>query len=132
MIFVTVMIGIANLEFSPETLHIDWADGKTSELDALWLRDHCQMPECRDPGNGQRLLNVTSIPDDNAITNVDDLGDEGLRITYAPDEHSSIFSLSWLRSNCYCLNPSFDDRSSKHKTLWNSRSFSGGVSLFLR
>ena len=50
---------ITNFNFDREQLSITWSDGAKSELLALWLRDHCQMPASRNPVNGQRLLNIT-------------------------------------------------------------------------
>ena len=69
---------ITSVTHSKDLLVIDWADGETSRLDALWLRDHCQMPTSRNPDNGQRLLNVIDIPEDLTIAGVEQLGDEQL------------------------------------------------------
>lgn len=30
---------------------------------AVWLRHNCRCPECLDPVTGQRLIEVTAIPD---------------------------------------------------------------------
>ena len=61
---------ISSVTHSEDLLVIEWADGKTSRLDALWLRDHCQMPASRDPVNGQRLIDVIDIPEDLSIGGV--------------------------------------------------------------
>jgi hypothetical protein len=39
-------------------------------MPAVWLRDNCPCPLCRDPVSGQRLLHVTDIPADIAVAEV--------------------------------------------------------------
>ena len=118
---------ITSVTHSKDLLVIEWADGETSRLDALWLRDHCQMPTNRNPDNGQRLLNVIDIPEDLTIAGVEQLGDEQLEVTFLPENHSSRYTTRWLRENCYCINAAFDDRSASNKTLWQGDSFSDGL-----
>ena len=117
---------VSHFSFDREKLHIDWADGASSELQALWLRDHCQMPSSRNPDNGQRLLNITDIPADIGIADVK-LDDASILIEFTPGGHSSEFDLQWLRDNCYCLNRQDDDRSETGKQLWHGESFSDGL-----
>jgi len=117
---------ITNFSFDREQLSITWSDGAKSELLALWLRDHCQMPTSRNPSNGQRLINITDIPADIGIANAS-LEGRSLVIEFSGDGHRSEFDIDWLRANCYCLNPQQDDRSEAFKTLWDSESFSEGL-----
>lgn len=112
---------IDQLFFEDKLLHIDWTDGKTSTLAAIWLRDHCQMPASRDPSNGQRLFNITDIAPEQSIAQVIQLDNKQIEICYSPGGHRSIFSLSWLREHCYCLNPPFDDRCEQGKILWDKK-----------
>lgn len=118
---------ITSVTHSKDLLVIEWADGETSRLDALWLRDHCQMSTSRNPDNGQRLLNVIDIPEDLTIAGVEQLGDEQLEVTFLPENHPSRYTTRWLRENCYCINAAFDDRSASIKTLWQGDSFSDGL-----
>ena len=120
------MAGLKEYRFDANQLTLTWADGAVSELMALWLRDHCQMPSSRNPANGQRLLNITDIPADISIAEVT-LADSQLRVRFEPGGHQSDFDLDWLRANCYCLNPQRDDRSASHKTLWDGNSFKQGL-----
>ncbi len=53
---------INQYKFDANQLTIHWEDGQQSELAAIWLRDHCQMSDSRDPVSGQRLLNITDFP----------------------------------------------------------------------
>lgn len=117
---------IESFDFTPTELDILWQDGRRSRLNRIWLRDHCQMPASRNPNNGQRLLNVTDIPEDLHIAQVE-RQDNALAVTFLPENHVSVFSLSWLRANCYCLNEPFDDRSESGKTLWDGTTFSDGL-----
>jgi len=120
---------LTSVAHSENMLIIEWADGQTSRLDSLWLRDHCQMPSSRNPDNGQRLLNVIDIPDDLTIAGVEQLSDEQVEVSFLPENHSSIFTTQWLRDNCYCINTAFDDRSASQKILWQWDSFSAGLPI---
>ena len=82
---------IQSFSFTDDELIIDWQDGRQSQLAAIWLRDHCQMPVSRDPVSGQRLLNITDIPEALAIKSVDQRDDK-LVILFSPEEHISEFS----------------------------------------
>ena len=66
---------ITSVAHSDDMLVIEWADVKTSRLDAIWLRDHCHMPVSRNPANGQRLPNVIDIPEDLTIAGVEQLAE---------------------------------------------------------
>lgn len=105
-----------------EELAITWDDGSHSRLLAVWLRDHCRMPQSRNPDNGQRLQNITDIPADIAIAAVA-LEAGRLVVEFSPDGHRSEFDLAWLYRNCYCLNEPHDDRSERSKILWHGLSF---------
>jgi gamma-butyrobetaine dioxygenase len=120
------MNSIHSYSFDREQLSISWADNSQSELQALWLRDHCQMPASRNPLNGQRLLNITDIPADVGITDVQ-LDEQRLVVEFSADGHRSEFELDWLRANCYCRNQQQDDRSEAAKTLWDGLSFTEGL-----
>lgn len=112
--------------YNAAELKIVWEDTSESLLQSIWLRDHCQMPASRNPDNGQRLLNITDIPEDIAIEKVS-LEDRRLLVQFAPDGHRSEFDLDWLYDNCYNLNRHSDDRSEVGKILWSGKSFEQGV-----
>ena len=113
---------IGSFDFTDNHLNIHWSDGRKSNLAAIWLRDHCQMPQSRDPVSGQRLLNITDIPVDIHIASVTQ-DKENLIVDFMPDSHRSEFSVSWLLDNCYCLNAQPDDRSETGKKLWQNSTF---------
>jgi gamma-butyrobetaine hydroxylase len=112
--------------YNAAELKIVWEDTSESLLQAIWLRDHCQMPASRNPDNGQRLLSITDIPEDIAIEKVS-LEDRRLLVQFAPDGHRSEFDLDWLYDNCYNLNRHSDDRSEVGKILWSGKSFEQGL-----
>ena len=115
-----------DMSYDREQLTITWDDGSVSELLALWLRDHCQMPESRNPNNGQRLINITDIPSDVGIAAASLDGDR-LEVEFSGDGHRSTFALDWLRENSYAHSPQNDDRSEAGKQLWNGDSFADGL-----
>lgn len=120
------MSRIREISYDAGELAITWENAGRSELQAIWLRDHCQMPASRDPGNGQRLLNITDIPPDIAIDKAS-LEDGKLIVEFSPDGHRSEFDLDWLYRNCYCLNRQYDDRSETSKLLWRGDSFGAAL-----
>lgn len=113
---------IKSFDFNENQLNINWSDGRNSQLATIWLRDHCQMPQSRDPVSGQRLLNITDIPANICIANITQ-NDNALIVDFMPDSHQSEFSISWLLDNCYCLNQQMDDRSEAGKKLWKKSTF---------
>ena len=120
------MHSIQDYRFDRDQLSITWTDGGESELQALWLRDHCQMPDSRNPQNGQRLLNITDIPVNIGIVAIR-LDDRRLEVEFTDGGHRSEFDLDWLHDNCYCLNHQQDDRSEAAKTLWDGQFFADGL-----
>ena len=112
--------------FDAQRLTLHWRDDGDSRLLAIWLRDHCRCPECRDPNNGQRLLNVTDIPADIAIADARLDGDY-LHVEFAPDGHRSVYAVDWLWRNARDRDPPVDDRSASGKTLWRADSFARGL-----
>lgn len=125
---------INNFSFSDNELQLTWTDGRISQLDAIWLRDHCQMPTSRDSVSGQRLINITDIDPEITIKNIA-LEYKGhiqvLIVTFSTDDYQSHFSGRWLLENCYCLNEQTDSRSAKYKQLWKGSSFSNDLPKFI-
>jgi gamma-butyrobetaine dioxygenase len=93
------------------------ADGRLLRFPAVWLRDNCPCAKCLDPGSGQRLTDITDIPNGTAVTGVEDAG-ERVVVTFAPDRHRSTFTRSWLAA--HALDPAGDEdgRTEDAKELW--------------
>ncbi len=84
---------------------------------AVWLRDNCACAECVDPGSGQKLTDITEIPDGVAVAAAEDAG-ESVVVTYAPDRHRSTFSRSWLAEHALESYGDGDGRTEDEKELW--------------
>ncbi|HEX3930331.1 MAG TPA: TauD/TfdA family dioxygenase [Nocardioides sp.] len=67
----------------------------SSVFPAVWLRDNCPCPDCRDPGNGQKLFAITDLPDDLAVRS-SERSAGSVTVTFEPDGHQAVFSESWL------------------------------------
>ena len=55
------------------------ADGNMPRFPAVWLRDNCPCAECLDPVSGQKLKDITELPDDVAVSAVSAAEDAGSR-----------------------------------------------------
>jgi alpha-ketoglutarate-dependent taurine dioxygenase len=57
---VKAMRAITDMRWTPSALTLEWAGGDRVELASVWLRDN--LRDDRDPGNGQRLVDVADLP----------------------------------------------------------------------
>ena len=89
----------ARISYGPRYLLVDWSDGHQSGYDAIWLWDNAPMH--RDQSNGQRLIDVTDIPEDPLIASAE-VQSHHLVVSWAGANSSSHYELIWLRENCYC------------------------------
>ena len=85
---------------------------------AVWLRDNCPCAQCLDPGTGQKLHDITDIPEDLMLAAVgeQDAG-ESVTVTFAPDGHISVFTRSWLAAHALD-GAGTDPRTEDSKELW--------------
>jgi gamma-butyrobetaine dioxygenase len=93
------------------------AGGRRLRFPAVWLRDNCPCPECRDPGSGQKLKDITEIPNDLGVAASADAG-KSVLVTFAPDGHRSAFSRSWLAAHALDGYAGGDGRTEEDKELW--------------
>ena len=104
---------------SQNTLDLELeADGNMLRFPAVWLRDNCPCAECLDPGSGQKLNDITELPEDVAVNAVEDAG-ESVAVTFAPDGHRSVFSRSWLAGYALDDDHDRDGRTEDDKELWH-------------
>ncbi len=82
-------------------LAVAWGDGHAGVFHAVWLRDHCGCPDCRDPATGQRLVETGRLPDGLRVTAAAATA-AGIEVTWAADPHAGRFDPAWLRRHCYC------------------------------
>jgi gamma-butyrobetaine dioxygenase len=85
------------------------------------------MPESRNLDNGQRLFSVKDLPSNITIEKAYKDGEGNVCVMFQPENHLSVFPQKWLKENCYELNSHFEDRSEKHKKLWQKDSFENGL-----
>ncbi|MDY0874056.1 2-trimethylaminoethylphosphonate dioxygenase [Dongia rigui] len=108
---------IANFTSTGYSIAITWADKVAAVFPAIWLRDNCRCAACRHPGNGQRLYEITDLPEDVRIAEAVQLGDGAIRITFAPENHVSTFSESWLAEHNLAANARKARK--PQRSLWN-------------
>ena len=83
--------------------HVDivWGDGFESPFHAVWLRDNCACPECRDPRNGQRRFDIAALPPDLSVVEAGGEHETTVTFTFAPDGHRARLDAAWPRTHCY-------------------------------
>jgi len=100
--------------------------GRPVRYPAVWLRDNCPCPECLAPGTGQKLTDITGIPNGLAIARTEDAG-ESVLVTFAPDQHRSAFSRSWLVEHALGDGADGDGRTEDDKELWLPADLDAGL-----
>lgn len=70
-------------------------DSRRNVLLNLWLRDNCRCPKCVIPETMQKSFNVFATNVKATPTEVK-MEETGLRVTWAPDNHESFYSWSFL------------------------------------
>ena len=91
--------------------------GRRLRFPAVWLRDNCPCAGCVAAGTGQKLTDITDIPNGLAIALAEDAG-ESVAVTFAPDQHRSVFSRSWLAGHALDRYGDGDGRTEDDKLLW--------------
>ena len=97
-------------------------DSALRGLAAIWLRDSCGCPECRDAGSGQRLVSIIDLPADVWLTATRAAGDS-IEVVFGPDGRRGVFSRDWLAEQ---HSPPEDDRAEDAKRLWAAGDFAAG------
>src|SRR6201996_711544 len=88
---------------------------------AVWLRDNCPCPECRVPGSGQKLFQITGLPEDLVVTTVEEDA-ATVTVTFGPDGRRSRFGRDWLAAHELTGRPpagAADFRTEDGKRLWS-------------
>jgi gamma-butyrobetaine dioxygenase len=86
----------------------------TERFPAVWLRDNCGCPTCRDPLSGQKLFGVEDLPPDLTVESARQ-SDGVITVHFGPDGHRSVFELDWLLAR-----PDVDPRTEDAKILWSA------------
>jgi len=83
---------------------------------AVWLRHNCPCPDCRDPVTGQRLVEITDIPNETVATVTAEFPDS-LEVTFTPGGHRSVLRRDWLAAHGDAV---ADPRTEDGKVLWRA------------
>jgi alpha-ketoglutarate-dependent taurine dioxygenase len=86
-------LAVRGVSATPEILRVEWSSGAVSEFPSLWLRDN--LREDRDPHNGQRLVDVTDLPEDPRIRAARSANGTVL-IEWQGEARPASFDLAWL------------------------------------
>ena len=98
--------------------------GRRLRFPAVWLRDNCPCAECMDPHSKQKFLNITEISSELVVATATEVG-ESVVVTYAPDQHRSVFSRAWLAEHALDGYGDGDGRTEDDKELWLARDLEG-------
>ncbi|QMU70976.1 phosphonate degradation HD-domain oxygenase [Streptacidiphilus sp. P02-A3a] len=103
-----------------------------ASLPALWLRDNCGCAQCRDPRNGQKLFQITDLPEEPAVATETPVtgpdGAVGWEVVWVPDGHRSHYAASWLAPRRPTADRSAaDQRTEDAKTLWQAADLTGAL-----
>ena len=89
----TATRAITEIHWTPSALMLKWTDGDRVELASVWLRDN--LPEDRDPGNDQRLIDVADLPVTPRIRHAA-LQGAAVRVEWEHEAGSASFDVDWL------------------------------------
>lgn len=103
---------ITEIHWTPSTLMLKWAGGGRVELASIWLRDNLRAD--RDPGNGQRLIDVADLPAAPRIRHAA-LQDAAVRIEWEDEEGGASFDLEWLGAQAAAI---AGERALPQSRLW--------------
>jgi gamma-butyrobetaine dioxygenase len=92
-------------------------DGRHLLFPAVWLRDNCPCSECVAPGTSQKLRDITEMPNGLGITQTQHAPDS-VAVTFAPDQHRSVFSRAWLAGHALDHHDDSGGRTEDGKQLW--------------
>lgn len=91
----------ARADDAGQVLSLHWDDGTRSRFHALWLRDNCPCPDCRHPGNGQRLFTLLDLPERVRVRSAALTDDGDLALSFADPEHTACYRADWLYEHRY-------------------------------
>src|SRR6185437_406747 len=91
---------ITEIHWTPSTLILKWAGEGRVELASIWLRDNRRQD--RDPGNGQRLIDVVDLPAAPRIRHAA-LEGSAVRIEWEDEEAAASFDLDWLETQAAAI-----------------------------
>jgi gamma-butyrobetaine dioxygenase len=106
---------IREIQQAEDALAVTWHSGGQSRFPYLWLRDNCACAACRDPKNGQRLIDILDLPAKPKPVEAA-LRSNGVLLSWAGEEHESRFSAAWLAD--HDLAPTAREMRRAPRKLW--------------
>ena len=91
-------IEVRRISAAPEVLTIEWAEGGVSEFASLWLLDN--RPEDRDAHSGQRLVDITDLPENPRIRSAVARAGK-VRIEWEGESPAASFEIAWLADHAW-------------------------------
>ena len=91
---------ITEIHWTPSALMLKWAAGGRVELASIWLRDNLRAD--RDPGNGQRLIDVADLPVAPRIRHAA-LQGTVVRIQWEDEAGGASFDCDWLEEQAAAI-----------------------------
>jgi gamma-butyrobetaine dioxygenase len=88
----------AVVEVHDDGLTVRWSDKSPMHLPSFWLRDNCHCPQCRHPGNGQKLYEIVDLPADLAAIEALVAPDQSVKVLWS-DGHRSEYTAAWLNEH---------------------------------
>ncbi|KAK9761770.1 hypothetical protein K7432_013088 [Basidiobolus ranarum] len=115
--FAKVAKGPNSVQADNKKLQIEWADGQTSSFHHYWLRDHCRCSSCFHAITKQRLVDTYLIPPEIVAKDVNLVADK-VQVQWSHQDHTSEYSLEWLRDHSY--DPKLKvETTSRKKVVWD-------------
>jgi alpha-ketoglutarate-dependent taurine dioxygenase len=84
---------LKGVEASADSLTLQWADGRSSQFAAIWLRDN--QSEQRDAHSGQRLVDIADFPVAPKIRGAS-LHAGVVQVHWEHEPHTATFDVGWL------------------------------------
>jgi gamma-butyrobetaine dioxygenase len=84
---------LKGVQANADSLTLQWADGRSSEFAAIWLRDN--QSEQRDAHSGQRLVDLADFPAAPTIRAAS-LQAGVLQVQWEHEPHTATFDVGWL------------------------------------
>jgi [2-(trimethylamino)ethyl]phosphonate dioxygenase len=91
---------IRQIDWTPSVLTLEWVDGERVALASVWLRDNLRAD--RDPGNGQRLIDVADLPVAPRIREAA-LQGGAVHIQWEQEAAAASFDLEWLAAQAAAI-----------------------------
>lgn len=109
-------MNIQKIEHTPDYLVVYWEDGAKAALDSLWL--YHNQPDHWDAKSGQRLVDISDIPEALPILSAYLVADREVMVRWEGDHCPAYFTGEWLRQ--FRPESTGDDRIPA-PTLWSAQ-----------